>query len=218
MSNPTISFTKSPPPDPSSDEAAVLAVIEGLLDAVPSKDAASLLRYCHPGCGAARMRGPGQLLVETLEQVCHGISGLQDEVWERFVEPDVKVSSPFLFFFSRPPHHHFPFLGWKRRGFWVWRIEKMAGRSEGVREGNLISRWRSSENDLGKGSGMDLANSSRQIHNDLAMVWSKNEVMVDGKLVAVGCNAITLHKIGGEWKITSISDTALPPPAAVVAE
>jgi len=106
MSNPTISFIKFPPPDPSSDEAAVLAVIEGLLDAVPSKDAASLLRYCHPGCGAARMRGPGQLLVETLEQVCHGISGLQGEVWERFVEPDVKVSilsNPFLFFFPATP-------------------------------------------------------------------------------------------------------------------
>jgi len=87
-----------------------------------------------------------------------------------------------------------------------------------VRKENLISRWRSSENSLGKRSGMDLANSSRQIYNDLAMVWSKNEVMVDGKLVAVGCNGITLHKIDGEWKVTSISDTALPPPAAVIAE
>jgi hypothetical protein len=49
------------------------------------------------------------------------------------------------------------------------------------------------------------------VYNDLAMVWAKTEITHDGTLVAVGCNAITLHKISGEWKITSIADTAHPP-------
>jgi hypothetical protein len=52
-----------------------------------------------------------------------------------------------------------------------------------------------------------------EIYNDLAMVWSRNEIKIDGKLVAVGCNAISLHKMGTEgWKITGIADTAHPPP------
>ena len=87
---PTISLAR--PPDPGTDEAAVLAVVEAMLDAVPSKDATKLLSCCHASCGAARMRGP-ELLVETLESVCEGIAKLEGEVWEGFVEPDVKVCS-----------------------------------------------------------------------------------------------------------------------------
>jgi len=30
------------------------------------------------------------------------------------------------------------------------------------------------------------------------------------EVVSVGMNAISLHKINGSWKITSISDTAAP--------
>ena len=44
------------------------------------------------------------------------------------------------------------------------------------------------------------------------MVWSRNEIEIDGQLVAVGCNVMSLHKMAGEWKITSVSDTAHPPP------
>jgi hypothetical protein len=52
-----------------------------------------------------------------------------------------------------------------------------------------------------------------EVYNDLAMVWSRNEIKIDGKLVAVGCNIISLHKMGVEgWKITGIADTAHPPP------
>jgi hypothetical protein len=85
---PTISISN--PPNPGSEEAAVLAVVEALLDAVPSKDPAKLLSYCHPGCSAARMRGP-ELLVETLEKACTSIGAMEGELWEGFVEPDVKV-------------------------------------------------------------------------------------------------------------------------------
>jgi hypothetical protein len=85
---PTISISN--PPTPGSEEAAVLAVMEALLDAVPSKDSAKLLSYCHPGCSAARMRGP-ELLVEALETVCTSIGAMEGELWEGFVEPDVKV-------------------------------------------------------------------------------------------------------------------------------
>jgi hypothetical protein len=85
---PTISISNLP--NPGSEEAAVLAVVEALLEAVPSKDSAKLLSYCHPGCSAARMRGP-ELLVETLEAVCKTIEAMEGELWEGFVEPDVKV-------------------------------------------------------------------------------------------------------------------------------
>jgi hypothetical protein len=89
---PTISISN--PPNPGSEEAAVLAVVEALLDAVPSKDPAKLLSCCHPGCSAARMRGP-ELLVETLETVCKSIGAIEGELWEGFVEPDVKVCFAF---------------------------------------------------------------------------------------------------------------------------
>ena len=89
---PTISISN--PPNPGSEEAAVLAVVEALLDAVPLKDPAKLLSYCHPNCSAARMRGP-ELLVETLETVCKAIGDMGGELWEGFVEPDVKVCLAF---------------------------------------------------------------------------------------------------------------------------
>jgi hypothetical protein len=50
-----------------------------------------------------------------------------------------------------------------------------------------------------------------RIYEDLAMVWSKNEVKLDGNVISVGMNVISLHKIEGRWKITSIADTAKPP-------
>jgi hypothetical protein len=84
------SISISNPPSPGSDEAAILAVIEGLLDAVPIKDAAKMLSYCYPGSSAVRMRGP-QLLLETLEQVCTSIGSIEGDLWEGFVEPEVKV-------------------------------------------------------------------------------------------------------------------------------
>jgi hypothetical protein len=85
---PTISISN--PPTPGSEEAAVLAVVEALLDAVPLKDSAKLLACCYPGCSAARKRGP-ELLVETLEAVCTSITAIEGELWEGFIEPDVKV-------------------------------------------------------------------------------------------------------------------------------
>jgi hypothetical protein len=57
-----------------------------------------------------------------------------------------------------------------------------------------------------------------EVYNDLAMVWSRNEIKIDEKLVAVGCNAINLHKLGAEgWKITGIADTAHSAPATMTA-
>jgi hypothetical protein len=85
---PTISISK--PPTPGSEEAAVLAVVEALLDAVPLKDSAKLLACCYLGCSAARKRGP-ELLVETLEAVCTSITAIEGELWEGFIEPDIKV-------------------------------------------------------------------------------------------------------------------------------
>ena len=88
---PNIAPSTSPPSAPDSDEeAAVLSVVAGLLDAIPSKDAGKMLAYCHPGCSAVRMRGP-DLLVESLETVCQSITSMPGELWEGFVGPEVKV-------------------------------------------------------------------------------------------------------------------------------
>ena len=98
----------------------------------------------------------------------------------------------------------------------LWRFWRGQGRtcpgwglrarriSEGVEGSEAEMRWRSL---WVRWKLMHLT----QIYHDLAMVWSKNEIKIDSKLVAVGCNAITLHKVAGEWKITSIADTAHPP-------
>ncbi len=45
-------------------------------------------------------------------------------------------------------------------------------------------------------------------NGNLAMIWAKNEIKLDGQVVSEGVNAISLHKVDGQWKITSISDTA----------
>ena len=40
---------------------------------------------------------------------------------------------------------------------------------------------------------------------------------VNGEVVSRGVNAISLHKVEGEWKITSIADTAPALPGSGVA-
>ena len=77
------------------EKAAVIRVIKALLDAVPSKDAAKMLAHCLPTGSAARMRG-GEVQVETLAELCGGIQDLQGEVWEGFVEPEVRVCGFFF--------------------------------------------------------------------------------------------------------------------------
>ena len=46
-----------------------------------------------------------------------------------------------------------------------------------------------------------------RLYDNLAMVSARSEVIVDSEVARAGTNAISLHKIDGEWKITSISDT-----------
>ena len=43
---------------------------------------------------------------------------------------------------------------------------------------------------------------------NLAMIWAKNEFGLNGQVISEGVNAISWHKVGGEWKITCVSDTA----------
>lgn len=122
----------------STETAAVLACIQGLLGGLPGNDPAKMLAHCHPLGGVARMRD-GQLVVETIETLIKSIADIPGLKEENFIDIEVRI------------------------------------------------------------------------HEDLAMVWAKNEVKVDGKVISVGYNAISLHKMAGDWKITSISDTAAAP-------
>lgn len=42
----------------------------------------------------------------------------------------------------------------------------------------------------------------------LAMVWAASKVWMGGELVIEGTNALTLHKVEAEWKVSSISDVS----------
>lgn len=42
----------------------------------------------------------------------------------------------------------------------------------------------------------------------LAMIWARNDITMDGKVIVEGTNAMTLHKLEGSWKISSISDVS----------
>jgi hypothetical protein len=44
------------------------------------------------------------------------------------------------------------------------------------------------------------------IDEDMAVVWAKMRVIVDGNIVGSGTNCYTLHKTDGEWKIYGLSD------------
>lgn len=44
----------------------------------------------------------------------------------------------------------------------------------------------------------------------LAMVWANSKVMLDGNVIIEGTNAMSLHKVGGRWGISSISDVSRP--------
>ena len=43
---------------------------------------------------------------------------------------------------------------------------------------------------------------------NLAIVWTRNEVTLDGEVVIEGMHALSLHEIDGKWKISSIFDAA----------
>ena len=44
----------------------------------------------------------------------------------------------------------------------------------------------------------------------LALVWARSEVRIDGTLIMEGTDAMGLHKIEGEWKISSVSNVSRP--------
>ncbi|MGE0554116.1 MAG: hypothetical protein AB7R55_11870 [Gemmatimonadales bacterium] len=46
-----------------------------------------------------------------------------------------------------------------------------------------------------------------QQDGDLATVWTPYQVHIDGKLSHCGTDAIQLARLGGQWKILSVSDT-----------
>ncbi|KAH8802454.1 hypothetical protein F5884DRAFT_802086 [Xylogone sp. PMI_703] len=47
-----------------------------------------------------------------------------------------------------------------------------------------------------------------RIAGNLAMVWTRCHIYIDGKLASEATNCISLHKENEVWKISSISDTA----------
>jgi hypothetical protein len=172
----------------------------------PSKDATKLLSYCQPGCSAVRMRGT-ELLVETLEQLCRIVEGMEGELWEGLVEPRVEVHKYRMSVF---------FLFWFLSG---WR-EDGDSRGGEISLGELLPDILCREFDLRScwstngGRSGDPSLTARQVYHDLATVWAKNEIKIDGTLAAVGCNVISLHRMVGEWRITGIADTSHSPPAA----
>lgn len=46
-----------------------------------------------------------------------------------------------------------------------------------------------------------------RVDEDLAMVWAKCRLLVDGQCVGKGTNIFGFHKMeGGEWKISTVTD------------
>ena len=75
---------------PSSDVTAILACLRSLLDAIPTKDASKMLACCIPNGGAASMRGDA-LLVHTIENLLTAIPLIPGDIFETFIDPEVKV-------------------------------------------------------------------------------------------------------------------------------
>jgi hypothetical protein len=46
--------------------------------------------------------------------------------------------------------------------------------------------------------------------DQLAMVWARSEISIDGVVVMEGTNALTLHKVEGRWGVSSVSDVSGP--------
>jgi len=124
--------------DNTSEEKAVLDIIDALLSCLPSKDISKALEVCLPSGGTATMRGT-ELSVQPIQNLIESVLTILGLVEERFIDPGVRI------------------------------------------------------------------------YEDLAMMWSKNEVKLDGDVTSVGMNVVSLHKIEEKWKITSIADTAKPP-------
>jgi len=76
-------------PSASSETTAVLAVVQSLLDAIPSKNATKLLANCHPSGCCARMRGM-DIQFGTIKDLADSIASLPGEVEDRFIDPEVK--------------------------------------------------------------------------------------------------------------------------------
>lgn len=52
-----------------------------------------------------------------------------------------------------------------------------------------------------------------KVDEDLAMVWVKCGLLVDGKCVGKGTNILCLHRMdGGEWKISAVADRLVAVP------
>ena len=47
-----------------------------------------------------------------------------------------------------------------------------------------------------------------RIAGNLEMVWTPCRIYVDGKLASEATNCVALHREDGEWKISTIADTA----------
>ena len=124
---------------PASEEAAVLAAVQDLLDAIPSRDLKKFLAPTMP-CGGAQTIHNGEFETQTIQSLCEKIIDMPSGLAEYFIDPEVKIDR----------------------------------------------------------SGM------------LAMVWARNGVTLDGNVIIEGTNAMSLHKVGGSWKISSISDVSGP--------
>ena len=49
---------------------------------------------------------------------------------------------------------------------------------------------------------------------DIAVIWCRYDFRVDDKITHCGTNIINLARADGRWRISGLSDTARPPPAA----
>jgi predicted phage tail protein len=122
-----------------SEEAAVLTVVQSLLDAVPARDLKTLLAPTVPNGGAQTIHND-EFEAQTIQSLCEQLIAIPGDLEEYFIDPEVMID---------------------RTG-------------------------------------------------QLAMVWARNEITMDGKVIIEGTNAMSLHKIGGSWKISSISDVSRP--------
>jgi hypothetical protein len=124
-------------PNPTTEEASILAVVKSLLSALPLNSLSALLAPTIPGGGAQTLRA-NQLTTQRIESLCSQILLIPGNKQETFHDIAVKID----------------------------------------RTGRL------------------------------AMVWAESKVSMEGVVVIEGTNALTLHKLDGEWRISGISDVS----------
>lgn len=69
----------------------MLATVQSLLDAIPSKNIDKMLENTVPTAGTATMRGT-DLTIQTIQSLCETIVKIPGDLEEKFTNPEVRIS------------------------------------------------------------------------------------------------------------------------------